>query len=271
MKKISVVCAPGIGDALIFHIASHHLALAGYEVTTVTPHDFGKWIEGRQSTDLVSCDAIFLQNDNSERAKEIHASGKEVYTFYGSHHLAKHGPLRMGFDYVCDQNKNMVQNVRTALKLLFQISASSDNGIHPLQGLVHRRHAKRVVLHPVSAQEEKNWPRTKFEKVAAWLGENGYEPVFLPHFPTLEELFSFIYESGYFIGNDSGPGHIASCLQVPHLIIGPHQRQMSFWKPGWLKGEMVVAPNWIPKQYWKTFITTKDVIKSLKSNVLKIK
>ena len=93
--RLLVVCAPGIGDALIMHIASHHLAQAGFDVITDTSHNFGRWLEDYQfgNTDA---DAVFLQHDNSEKAKQIHGLNKPIYTFYGSHKESKHGPLREG-------------------------------------------------------------------------------------------------------------------------------------------------------------------------------
>lgn len=267
--KIAVVCAPGLGDALILHIASHHLALAGHEVTTLTPHHFGRWLPHSDSDDF---DAFFLQHDNSPRAKSIHARPQTVYTFYGSHQLEKHGPLRVGYDYVCDPNQTMVDNVVTALRLLFRIPATPDNGITPPAELTHRKFSKRVVIHTSSRDPNKNWSLEKFIQCAELLKQEGYEPVFLPQFPTLDELFAFIYESSYFLGNDSGPGHIASCLQIPHLIIGTAERHMRLWRPGWSPGEIVVPPSWIPnlkgirfrEKHWKRFISVGKVMNRFK-------
>jgi hypothetical protein len=79
-----------------------------------------------------------------------------------------------------------------------------------------------------------------------------------------------------FVGNDSGPGHIASCLHIPHLIIGRSARHMRFWRPGWLPGAIVTPPSWIPnfkgwrirENYWQTFVGAGNVIKKLKTSVL---
>lgn len=269
MEKIAVVCSPGVGDVLILHIVSHHLQKAGFAVTTSTPHRFGRWLSDYQFGDLIDCDAIFLQHDNSLQSQEIHALNKPIYTFYGNYLLAKHGPLRPGFDYVCDLNKTMVDNVVTSLQILFQINATKENGLKPFAPLLHRRYKKRVAIHSTSSDAKKNWPKAKFLQLAKMLECEGYEPVILPHFPTLEDLTSFIYESGFFIGNDSGPGHIASCLNIPHVILGRTKRHMSFWRPGWKEGVVIVPPSWVPNWkglrlreiYWKKWITTKNVIK----------
>lgn len=266
--KIGVVCAPGIGDALILHIASHHLALRGFEVITDTPHRFGKWLSG-YSFGAAECDTIFLQHDNSPKAKEIHASSKQVYTFYGSHQESKHGPLREGFDFVADPNVSMVDNMVQCLQTLFSIPATKDNGFRPPPGLVHRKNLRKVLIHTTSRDPQKNWPLPKFLKVAAWLESKGYEPTLLPHLPSLEELAATIYESGCFLGNDSGPGHIASLLDIPHLIIAREERQMRLWQPGWRQGAIALPPTWkFFQNRWKTFVTTKNVINKLKIRVL---
>jgi hypothetical protein len=274
--KIAVVCAPGVGDAVILHIVSHHLALAGHEVSTVTPHRFGKWLEGYRFDDGEDAEAIFLQHGNTAQAEEICHQGKVVYTFYGAHKVSKHGELRPGYDYVCDLNRTMVDNVIIALKDLFNIQASHDNGFRPPAGLIHRRHRKRIAIHSTSGNPARNWPEEKFLKFCKWAESLGLEPTFLPQFPTLEELVSFIYESGYFLGNDSGPGHIASCLKIPNLVIGREERHMRHWRPGWDLGEIITPPKWVPnwsgvrlrEKEWKRFIFTKSVINKFKTNVL---
>ena len=271
--KIAVVCSPGVGDALILQIVSHHLSQAGYEVSTVTPHRFGRWLAGRQFTDDVGeVDAVFLQHDNSKKAEAIRRGHKTVYTFYGCHSICKHGELRRGFDYVCDRNQTMVANVVAALDSLFGIQANTDNGFSPIEGLVHRKHLKRVAIHSTSGDAKRNWPEEKFIKLAQWLEGQGFVPSFLPLFPTLEELASFIYESGYFVGNDSGPGHIASCLKIPHLIIGREEKHMRHWRPGWGYGEVITPPRWVPnwkglrlrEKEWKKFTTTRRTINKFK-------
>lgn len=275
-KKIAVVCAPGVGDAVILHIASHHLSLANFDVVTVTPHRFGNWLPNENVGHWTDCDEIFLQHDNSQRASEIQFSGKPVYTFYGSHRPGKHPPLKNGYDFVCDLGKPMVDNVVACMKSLFSISATNDNGFRPPKGLHHRKYLRRVVIHSTSGDPDRNWPLKKFEKVAKWLERQGYEPFFLPQFPSLEELLSFIYESGFFLGNDSGPGHIASLLKVPHIVVGREKKHMHHWRPGWGFGEIIVPPDWalnlkglrLRETHWKSLITTNRIIKCFKNRIL---
>jgi hypothetical protein len=292
--NIAVVSSLGMGDGLILQVAAFQLRAQGYEVTTFNDHlaSFGPWFgetrfapQPRLDETFDSFDAIFLQHDNTPKSKQIHALPLPVYTFYGSHQPAKHGPLRDGLDYVCDPNRTMVDNVREAVTMLFGASPiSSENGLKPPPGLIHRKNGKRVIIHPTSTKEEKNWPQEKFLKVAHWLTHQGYEPVFIapssgqelwpsPPLPDLASLGSLIYESGFFLGNDSGPGHLASYLQIPHLIIAQDAKLMRLWRPGWMPGTILTPPRWFPnwkklRKYWKKSITTKRVIKNLKNNVL---
>jgi hypothetical protein len=276
MTKITVVCSSGVGDAVILKIVSHHLLLAGFDVGTFTPHHFGKWESDAKFGDWRECDAIFLQHDNGPKSKEIQHCGKEVYTFYGSYNPAKHPPLRPGYDFVSDLNQTMVQNVIAALKALFNIDAGPDNGLVPPPNLTHRKYIRRVAIHTTSGHPSRNWPLKKFQKIAKWLESQGYSPEIMPPFPTLEDLTSFIYESGYLIGNDSGPGHIASLLKIPHLIIGREEKHMRHWRPGWLPGTILTPPTWIPnwkglrlrEREWKRFVPTRKVIKELKKSIL---
>jgi ADP-heptose:LPS heptosyltransferase len=282
--KIAVVTASGIGDGLILHIASHNLVQMEHEVITFNDHlaGFGEWFRGysfsNQPLLFAQFDAVILQHDNSPKAKQIRALDLPVYTFYGSHQVSKHGALR-DTDYVANPNQTMVDNITKAMEKWFGV-ASKENGMTPLAGLVHRKYPSRVAIHTTSGAREKNWPQEKFYHVAKKLQNMGYDPVFInepggrPIFASLEDLASFIYESGAFLGNDSGPGHIASYLKIPSLIIGKEEKQMRLWRPGWMAPEVLTPPAWSAhwkwtRNKWKHFITTRSVIKTLKCKVLK--
>ncbi len=277
MTKIAVVCSPGVGDAAILQIAAHHLALAGFDATLVTPHDFGRWLKNSKtapSVDWNDCDAIYLQHDNGPKSVAIQKLPKTIYTFYGSYSANKHPPIRKGFDFVSNLNQTMVENVIASLDQLFGLKANSANGFTPPPELVYKKYPRRVAIHTTSGNPIRNWPLPKFMKVARWLEERGYQPQILSPFPSLEELASFIYESGFFIGNDSGPGHIASLLKIPHVIIGRQEKHMRHWRPGWLKGAILTPPRWVPNwkgvrlrdTHWKRFIPVKAVIEAFQSS-----
>lgn len=266
--KIAVVCASGIGDLLIMHIVSHHLRNAGHSVTTITKHHFGSFLPYHfaQNADEQQYDAFFLQHDNSPSSFAIRNFNKPVFAFFGAYVPEKHGVLTKN-DYICDRNKTMVENAKLALAHCFGIQANTDNGFLIPPQLSHRKYAKRVVIHTGSSSPLKNWPFEKFEIVANWLTKNNYEPVFLPQFSTLEQLASFIYESGVFIGNDSGPSHLASYFQIPHLVMAKDRKNMALWRPGWGQGIVLTPPSCLSR-YWQSVIRPKKVIKLLKNSIL---
>ena len=97
-----------------------------------------------------------------------------------------------------------------------------------------------TVIHPLAATPEKTWPH--FAKLAATLAA---EPVFiggpgedLSAFAPgrtvsgapLPELARLIRDADLFIGNDSGPAHIAAAFGVPGLVLfGPSDEET--WAP----------------------------------------
>jgi ADP-heptose:LPS heptosyltransferase len=271
--KISVIPLSGLGDTVVMHIASHQLKKAGHDVVTISPHRFGRWLESSHfESELRSTDAIFIQCNHSQRLFNLRKTKKEVYTLFESPKILKRAaqelPYREKYDYVADGNRTMVENVLLALKQLFGINAAKENGFKPYEGLIHRRHKNRVAMHTSSGSEDRNWPIEKFNQFADWARIQGLDPAPLPRFESLEELCAFLYESGYFLGNDSGPGHVASCLKIPLLTIGKTEKLMRLWRPGW-GGEFIAPPKWIPnfkglrlnKRYWKSLISAKAVIR----------
>ncbi len=302
MARFAVVCAAGIGDALILEIASYYLRLEGHEVVTFSDHlsQFGKWLPKavcqcqpkpeEVEERLAGFDAIIVQHDNTEKARAMLRlrPKREVYTLYTNYRESKHGPLWAGRDVVFDESITMVENVKRALKELFLLDASEGkNGLEKPEGIEYRKYERRIAIHPTSTVSWKNWPKAKFLRVAKWLKDEGYDPVFVTsprereewgsaELPQLEDLASFLYESGAFLGNDSGPGHLASYFGLPYLIIGRQERQMRLWRPGWHPGTVVTAPSWVPNwkgwrvrdEKWQMFISKKKIIKELRKRVL---
>ena len=294
--KLAVVCASGIGDALIFETISHSIRFHGGDATTFSDHlsSFGRWLPENAKCapqpsleeiekKLAPFDAIFLQHDNSKKAFAIKALKKPVYTFYGAFLPSKHSIFQKEMDYQCDRSKTMVENAAMSLFHFFRMQAVG-NGFNPPIELIHRRCKRRIAIHPTASSKEKMWPKEKFLKFAEHLKQEGYEPVFTvaPHeqpewggplFPTLEHLASFLYESNAFLGNDSGTGHLASLLHIPHLIIAGNGLQMPLWRTGWKSGFLAAPPSGLMRfkfmrNHWKHLIFTRNVIKNFKENVL---
>ncbi|MCI5138069.1 MAG: lipopolysaccharide heptosyltransferase family protein, partial [Candidatus Electrothrix sp. AR1] len=74
----------------------------------------------------------------------------------------------------------------------------------------------------------------------------------------------FLYESGFFIGNDSGGGHLASCLDIPVLSIHGRKGKSRVWRPGWGQVEVVtplinVIGGSLRQHFWKYFLSVSAV------------
>ncbi|HVU28390.1 MAG TPA: glycosyltransferase family 9 protein [Verrucomicrobiae bacterium] len=98
---------------------------------------------------------------------------------------------------------------------------------------------KPVLIHSGAGQSVRVWPLENYRKLAGHLRENrhqvriacdsnqrdwwlqaGESQVATPK--TMTELFALLDDAGAFIGNDSGPGHIAALCGVPTFtIFGP--------------------------------------------------
>lgn len=164
------------------------------------------------------------------------------------------------------------------------------SGIVPPDNLTYRKYSKRVTIHPTSSSPRRNWPPDRYVSLARQLKDMGWEPVIcvapsewdewneklkgdfdLPKFANLNALASFMYESGYMIGNDSGPGHLASCLKIPALIVWKKFNDRR-WQPGWFFTELVSSPFKIPfvhTYYWYYLVPVTKVIKQFQFLVKK--
>jgi hypothetical protein len=269
MNKCAVFCSQGIGDGLIFCQLSYNLQKNGYQVDTYHnslielqeffPHfSLKKNIREEDFYALFSSyDTLFFnldsQNEKIARwAKEKAPSrvfllkpttckGKNIY--------------REGF---LDINKTVAENlVDFCQNILHLKDVEKTNGMEAPEGFQHRKYKKRIAIHPTSRDPSRNWPEKKFHRLKAFLEKKGYEVVFVvapfesekwqaPFFPTLKETALFLYESGFFIGNDSGIGHLASSLHIPTVTIFSSRRKDPFWRPDWTNSESVKPSLWLP-------------------------
>ena len=101
-------------------------------------------------------------------------------------------------------------------------------------GSAARREA-RAVIHPFASAPGKTWPAEKFIELARRIrGEWGLDPVFIAgpaddlspfsEFRTLAgaplaEIKALLQPASIFVGNDSGPAHMAAAFQVPSVVI----------------------------------------------------
>ncbi len=104
------------------------------------------------------------------------------------------------------------------------------------------RNSRKVVIHTGAGQTVREWPRDRFVAVADRLRAAGWEPVLIDaKHGDDAALIQTLAGAGRFIGNDSGPGHIAALLGVPTFtIFGPQLPEL--FAPvhpnaGWIAGQ----------------------------------
>jgi heptosyltransferase III len=116
-----------------------------------------------------------------------------------------------------------------------------------------------AVIHPVASTPEKTWPAENFLTIAAHLKQTGIEPVFiggpgddLSPFRAhrtiagapLSQIKSLLASASMFVGNDSGPAHMAAAFGLPVVVIfGSSDPEI--WGPWRTTGAALSAPGGI--------------------------
>ena len=128
-----------------------------------------------------------------------------------------------------------------------------------------------AVLHPMASAPEKTWPAGRFRAVAAWLQDAGIEPVFIAgadedvsafgQYNTvagapLGEIKTLLAGASLFVGNDSGPAHIAAAFGVPSVVIFAAS-DPAIWAPWKTPAEVLVARGGVRS------LRTEDVIQAI--------
>ncbi|MEM7175201.1 MAG: glycosyltransferase family 9 protein [Chlamydiota bacterium] len=174
------------------------------------------------------------------------------------------------------------------------LQKAKKNGILLPKGNVYRRFPKRIVFHPTSKAAVRNWNQRSYLKLAHQLRRRGCsiafavspeerakwlfverEGITLPAFSTLNDVGAYLYESGFFIGNDSGLGHLASNLGVATLTISGDLSWVRLWRPDWTLGALAVPyfplPNFkgigwrFRERRWSYFVPVSRALRAFDS------
>lgn len=113
-----------------------------------------------------------------------------------------------------------------------------------------------AVIHPLASAPDKTWPAENFVAIAACLRDRWrLEPVFIGaatdnldafrEFKTiagasLAEIKSLIASASLFIGNDSGPAHMAAALDTPLVVLFGNSDPV-IWAPWKATAEALIA------------------------------
>ena len=146
-------------------------------------------------------------------------------------------------------DRTQVENMMAISRQVFALETpTAANGMCAPGHLVYRRFSDRVCIHPTSAELSKNWLPVRFLHLARRLSQAGFSVIFvmsahemaewtgivndtfpLQGFTSIADCAGFVYESGFFIGNDSGGGHLASCLGIPTVSIHGRKGKAVRW------------------------------------------
>ena len=113
-----------------------------------------------------------------------------------------------------------------------------------------------AILHPLASSPEKTWPAAHFLAVADHLKQAGLDPVFIggpgddlspfAAFRTvrgapLSQIKLLLAGAALFVGNDSGPAHMAAAFGLPTVVVFS-TGDPEIWGPWRTAGEVVQAP-----------------------------
>lgn len=285
----------GLGDGLLSLILSYNLVLEGHKVDTF--HPFLGQMQPlfpatpllprgeKPAIDLARYDKVFIFYEKSDWMEALLAEAC-------AHHREKTHVLNPiatplhdypyweegAFEGTMPLGDNLVAFCAKKLGMKAPCKA---NGIVLAKEKLLAKHSSRVVIHPTSSRLGKNWTPSKYLRFAEVIAKRGFEPVFIlspeeqalwpevkaPRFADLIELTYFVAASGFMVGNDSGIGHLASCVGVPTLTICRSQMAADFWRPCFSQGEVIVPPRWIPNlkglrwrdKKWQHFVPVSQV------------
>lgn len=294
--RAAIISRNGLGDGLIMMICGYHLKKAGYKTTFI--HNYFHHLNNffpdfifkrldhfKTIKSLLLFDIIIIEhykNPFLEKLIKERERFKNLFVIYPSYT----GPIFKD-DIICHRKKSMAENIKDATKVILKRDDVTKNiGISLPDNLKYKKFERRVAIHPTSTNKKKNWRKKRFLSLYKNIKNLGFDPVFViaSHerfypfekiktisFKSYGDLASFLFESAFFIGNDSGPAHLASSLNIPSIVIASNRRVMKRWKPDFFPS-CLITPNFIPNpkwlrlkdSYWQFFVSTKRVIKKFK-------
>jgi len=287
MKKCCIFSCKGLGDGLINLVLGYNLFLNDYKVTLYHDNhldDLQSWfsyitilpfpVDGLASQIYEENDLVFIAYDKSNPflmaliqdgkttcPSKTYVLNPSVTTKIGSQPYYGDTKFNPGIPMV----ENMVNFCSHILKLN---KVTIFNGFSPPSLLQNRRYINRLIIHPTSANEFEP-VLVMTDKEIQQLKNDTKALSYVKTFSNLDELASFVFESGYMIGNDSGIGHLASMLGLPSITICRNPRVFDLWRPGWQKNIGIYPSKKIPNisgfrirdQLWKRLIGPKKVLK----------
>lgn len=283
--RVALLMAPRLGDTLLMMNMAQNLSINGRAVTVFGDYaymlrDWFPTIDIRPA--LPESDATRVLSDY-DCAAQMHVGWPYALHDYAAHyfyydaHVVITGKGFIKLHQICDYCRDMLGLERCGL----------GNGLVPIQGLRYRQYERQVAIHPSSTGEQRCWAPSHFVELGLWLTRLGYRPVYIlaqherEHWRCLEQnnltvfqstslsdVAKFIHECGWFIGNESGIGHLASNVGIPTLTLTGRPTRTRAWRPGWSISQ-IVYPAYIPggrlrDRLWRRWLRPWQVMRAFK-------
>lgn len=273
-SSVAVVLPQPIGDSLIGMVLVYNLVRNGYAPVVFGGvaeqlADWFPWVRVGRAGDHAAAFDTVIELRPTEDGPTLCRSGKP---FCLADLPAYHG------------RGHMIDRLVMIAADTFELGdVTRSNGLTVPPGVARGSASNRVVIHPTGSHPEKMWSRPKFLALANLLAAQGLEPSFLVAPSEFEawrdvaaaghdvsalalgDVARWIAGSGWFIGNDSGLGHLASSIGVPTLTLFMRRGLARSWRPGWGPGEIVLPPDVVPfgglkERLWKQLLSVRRVM-----------
>ncbi len=278
--SIALFPAQGIGDAVLMNVLALFAQEGGYHVCVYHPQhkalaSLFPELELCLPPSLESLDTaiapfniVFVQNDHSQFAYIMDQRRLKHLSITFIH--PKHSKLEKPGDIVFYKKYPFVTNLINLGLLMFpHITLPSTKLLSRFDPATLRSNKKLIGIHPTSKDPFRNWPAQKYIELKNRLQSLGFSPYFiiekkehplwkqyklnpdeLPEFNSLHDIANMLHQSNYFIGNDSGIGHIASMVGLPTLTISNSYKRVRMWRPDFTTN-LIITPR-LPLPNWKT-------------------
>ncbi|MCH9612593.1 MAG: hypothetical protein S4CHLAM102_10840 [Chlamydiia bacterium] len=308
LRKVLLCPLNALGDGLNFMMIGENLALNGIEVDVFhnslweINHRFSRMSVmpyppmGAIDSLLDAYDLICIQqNDREPFHEQLISQGEpgRVDVFYFAPFPSKKG-MRGPHSgrVVTDHKKGILENLEGYCRDVLGLQGVRRSCGIERKGEVEPR---KVIFHTVSTSENKNWSIDRFLQLAEKIDREGGEATFIfspteyeewkwiasegfsvPQLGNMEDLARELESGAFFVGNDSGIGHMCSALGLYTVTIGRRKKILDFWKPGFSDGQ-VVYPRWplpnfkgmrLKDQYWRELISVRRVMKVIDAKAL---
>lgn len=280
-KAVAILMAPRLGDTLLMMVVAENFRQNGWRVTVFGNYaqQLRDWFPGFEIFPKMAEEAAGAQLARFDLVVQMHPDWP--FALRGKH------PNYVVYDeHVVITGKGFVkaQQIADFCADYFGFANTSRyNGMVAPAGARKRIASQRVVIHPTSTGALRCWEPRHFRTLARYLIASGFEPAFivspeerpdwvwvealgaaLPPLPSLSEVAAYIHESGWFIGNESGIGHLASSVGLPVLTLTGRVTRTKAWRPAWGPSR-IVAPWYIPggrlrDRYWRTLLSPRHVM-----------